>query len=172
MAVPSGPAFPAAPSNAPPRPPRNRRPWVIAGVGCLVLLLLACGGAGLFAFRTFNSLNIAAASPPADFPVYPGARQQSALAIRPSGSTGPITSVQWVTSDSSATVVDFYRTNLDRPPWRLLAERPVAIAQLLTFEDTGRARYGQVQVQSILNKTTIQLTIGNRTSYGTLPSSP
>ncbi|MEA2646670.1 MAG: hypothetical protein QOE92_1753 [Chloroflexota bacterium] len=144
-------------------------PWIIGGVSCLVLLVLACGGAGYAVYRGVGALNPVAASPPADFPVYPGARQQSAIGFHPNDQVGTISTIQWVTVDPADTVLAYYRTNLARGAWRITDERKTGIATRLTIEST-RGDAGYLQVQGILNQTQIQLSIGGRGALGSIPT--
>jgi len=72
---------------------------------------------------------------PGDFPVYPGAHLDSALASRSPGCT--TVDAAWSTGDRAPQVVDFYRQQLATGDWALTDSRSVGSSTVLYFQTTS-----------------------------------
>lgn len=162
--------FPTAP--LPPQQPSGRRskwtPWIIT---IAVIAVLCCGGCGVVAVVGVSSLHPTGATAPADFPVYPGAKQQAGFGLRPNDKAGTVALVQWVTADKGDAVVAFYRGELARGPWRSVAERRVSssITEFTVIHTVTRDQ-GRVMVQDSFSQTLIQLSITSGSTISRDPS--
>jgi len=72
---------------------------------------------------------------PGDFPVYPGAQLQSAIASRFNGCT--TVTAQWTTRDEPATVIGFYKQALSSPPWTITDTQQLVRSTSFYVEGTG-----------------------------------
>jgi len=102
---------------------------------------------------------------PSDFPIYPGARLDSAIA----SDSGPCLSVTatWSTSDDAARVIAFYRHALATGPWTITDTRQEGAATIFYFQGTsGPARGGYLSVerQAFSDRTQISMSLERSTS--------
>jgi hypothetical protein len=121
------------------------------GVLLLVVLGLVVGGIMASRFVSFQ----AGASLPADFPVYPGARQQTAFTIKPkSGAqTSAVTLVQWQVVARGDRVTPWYRDHLNRGDWEVVMEDAAGI----TFRRRSTGARALLQIRDQLTQTLVQL---------------
>ena len=84
---------------------------------------------------------------PADFPVYPGAALQSALATTAGGCT--TVDATWSTGDDVSRVVAFYQERLGGGDWMVTDTTPSGQGTLIRFQSTsGAPREGDVQIDA------------------------
>jgi len=84
---------------------------------------------------------------PTDFPVYPGAQLQSAMASGFSGCT--TVSATWTTRDDAATVVGFYKQALSSSPWTITDTQSLVRSTTFYVESTGdQHREGALTVEA------------------------
>jgi hypothetical protein len=107
---------------------------------------------------------------PDDFPVYPGAHLDSALASRSPGCT--TVDATWSTKDGASQVVDFYRERLSIGEWLITDTTPPSDSTVLYFRSTSipnREGYLSVSRQPYSSQTQITMTMAK--SAGGTPSS-
>ena len=126
--------------------------------GCMtvaILVVVAALVVGGIAFsRTFN-LRLAGVSAPADFPVYPGARQSAAFGVAARGSSrGAENLVQWQVQAPYDKVASWYRNHLDEADWEVVDE-PLPGQLVIRRRSTGAV--ARVRVQGQLVQTLVQL---------------
>jgi hypothetical protein len=121
--------------------------------GALLLMVLAVVVGGIMASR-FVSFQ-AGASLPADFPVYPGARQQTAFTLKPrSGDpASAVTLVQWQVVARGDKVAAWYRDHLNQGDWEVVREDSTGIT--LRRHSTGARALLQIRDQ--FTQTLVQL---------------
>ena len=94
---------------------------------------------------------------PADFPVYPNAHLESALASV-SGRCTTVTAT-WSSSDSAATVFDFYRRELSAGDWTVNDATNSTEIFFQSASTPNREGYVAVLTQPYANRTYIELTM-------------
>jgi hypothetical protein len=129
----------------PPPPPRapSRGGWrtlytVLIIIG--VVLLLLCAGGGFAVYKGLQAVGLSgSASLPSDFPVYPGAKQQSAIRMAPPQSGMSLTQFQWRVSGDSGPVRDFYMSRLSEGDWEITSTSSTTITfrRRSDFRQTG-----------------------------------
>jgi hypothetical protein len=103
--------------------------WLIGCLvgGCATIVVLGIIGVvagGLIASR-FVDLS-AGAKLPGDFPVYPGARQQTAITVKAKDGdpTHSVTLIQWRIAGGGSKVRTWYRDHLNQGDWEIVSEGP------------------------------------------------
>jgi hypothetical protein len=97
---------------------------------------------------------------PGDFPVYPNAHLDSAFATV-SGRCTTVTAT-WSTTDSAASVADFYRRELAAGDWTVTDTRPLSDSTVIYFQSTSapnREGYLSVLTQPYSSRTYISMTM-------------
>jgi len=95
---------------------------------------------------------------PGDFPVYPGARLDSAIATV-SGTCTTVTA-NWSTSDSPALVTDFYGRTLAATDWTVTDRRALSDSTVIYFQSTSAPnREGYLSVSSTPFSSRTQITM-------------
>jgi hypothetical protein len=104
------------------------RPLMIALGIVGFVLLTAFGACGYLVYRGSQAMGLrVSGSAPADFPVYPGAVQRSAVSMSPQGAHTAITQIQWATTASPDKVREYYMTRLDQGDWEITASTSTLI---------------------------------------------
>lgn len=141
------------------------------GVLLLMVLGLVVGGIVASRFVSFQP----GATRPADFPVYPGARQQAAFTIKPrSGDPGlAVTLVQWQVVGGGQKVIPWYRDHLNQGDWEVVKEDSAGI----TFRRRSTGARALLQIRDQFTQTLVQLTMSGdqsleRAAHPVLTDSP
>ena len=97
---------------------------------------------------------------PGDFPVYPGAHLESAIATASAGCT--TVTATWSTPDGPAAVTDFYRQHLAASDWTVTEFRALSDSTVIYFQSTSvpnREGYLSVASQPFSRRTNITMTV-------------
>ena len=128
--------------------------WSVGGCG--VVLLLAVVGSVIFgaivASRTID-FHLGSTAP-ADFPVYPGAREQTGVSVGAKNGSGTTVSlVQWSAGARADIVLNWYKQHLDEGDWALDDETLGRIH----FHRRSTGATAEVQVRGQVTQTLVQL---------------
>ena len=147
------PAPPPAPGMS-----RGTRVLLWSLGGCGVLLVLAIVGGAIFgavvASRMFN-FHVGDVSAPADFPVYPGAVQQTGVTMGSKNPNAPFTVslVQWTVPARGDKATAWYREHLDAGDWALDGETNGRIS----FHRRSTGAVAHLQLRDEVTQTLAQL---------------
>ncbi len=153
------PPPPPAGSSPSSRPSSSRGAKILIGClvgGALIFVLLIAGallvGGIFFAnnFKVGSTVNV-----PADFPIYPHARQNAAFTIgsRDRDPAHSVSLVQWTAPGRPGPVRDFYTASLNSGDWEILDQNSLRIV----FQRRSTGHTGQVMIRDQLIHTLIQL---------------
>jgi len=108
---------------------------------------------------------------PGDFPVYPGAHLESAIATVSAACT--TVTATWSTPDTPAAVTDFYRQQLGASDWTVTDWRSLSASTVIYFQSTSvpnREGYLSVSSQPFSRRTNITMTVA-KSATGPGPAS-
>jgi hypothetical protein len=150
--------------SATPRPARLSKPSEVVAIlvaSAVVWVMLIALVATLFFTVFIPAVQFGGRGQiPNDFPVYPSARLDSAVATV-SGRCTTVTA-SWSTPDDAASVVDFYRRELAAGDWTVTDTRPLSDSTVIYFQSASapnREGYVSVLTQSYSSRTYISMTM-------------
>ena len=150
--------------SATPRPSRLSKPGEVVAIlvaSALVWVVLIGAVATLFFTLFIPAVQFGARGEiPGDFPVYPGARLDSAIATVSGGCT--TVTANWSTSDNGAAVLAFYRRELAAGDWTVTDSRSLSDSTVIYFQSTSvpnREGYLSVGSEPFSSRTHITMTV-------------
>jgi hypothetical protein len=155
--------------SATPRQARLSKPTEVVAIlvaSALVWVLLIAMVATLFFAVLIPAVQFGGRGQiPGDFPVYPGAHLDSAIATV--SATCTTVTANWSTPDDAATVTDFYRQQLELKDWTVTDSRSASGSTVIYFQSTSvpnREGYLSVSTQAYSSRTYITMTMAKSES--------
>lgn len=129
---------------------------LVGGCGTVILLAIIGVVAGVIIASRFVDFQ-AGAKVPGDFPVYPGARQQTAITLkaRDGDPTHSATLIQWRIAGRGDRVVAWYRDHLNQGDWKIVSDDAAGIE----FRRRSTGARDLLQVRDQFTQTIVQIAI-------------